>query len=86
MQFRENDSDAVEHLCEAVHTAFRKGCEGGSDVWHAIHQMPAGEFRSAMAFAVYGLRVSGVRVVFETDQAQPTSEAIDHDNGRGINT
>lgn len=62
---REDDDEAVQILCEAVHAGLRKGCNDGHDAWQAIAAMDPGEWGKAIAFAVSGMRSMGVRIVFD---------------------
>lgn len=62
---REDDGEAVQILCEAVHTSLRKGCNDGNDAWNAIAAMDSVEWAKAMAFVVSGMRSMGVRIVFD---------------------
>jgi hypothetical protein len=49
-----------DFLAETVHTAFRKGCDGGgsAEVWNAIKRMDPTQWASACDWMIWALRVS----------------------------
>jgi hypothetical protein len=64
-QLREHEAAAVDStttmnlIGEGLHTALRKGCDGGGDAWQAIHDLPDGAWTAALSFLVSGLRSMG---------------------------
>lgn len=55
-------TQAVDLLCEGVHTSFRKGTDAGSLVWNAIRDMPGGSYRDAIAYLVSSLEFMGYEI------------------------
>lgn len=57
------DTEAAMVISETVHTAFRKGCENGHDVWQAIRDMPAENWSEAVNWMIWAMRESGYKIV-----------------------
>ncbi len=60
-------------IAEVVHTAFRKGCDGGMDVWREIHKMDTKDWSDAISYIVDTIEESG----FELVQKGPPTKSPD---------
>jgi hypothetical protein len=59
-----NEQHIRSILAETVHTAFRKGCDGGGSfqVWTAIRNMDNDQWGNAIEWMIYCLDVSGYEI------------------------
>lgn len=65
----------IESLfAETVHTAFRKGCDGGGshEVWTAIGKMQPSQWRNAIGWMLWALDQSGIEV-----RVKPEKEEVE---------
>lgn len=69
-----HDADASAILAETVHTAFRKGCSRGGDVWHAIGEMPPDEWAKAIEYMLWSLDAMDFELIRKS-QKQAASAA-----------